>query len=267
MIRKILLLFIAVLLWSATGLAQAETIKLTSCEWPPYASRSLLNQGFTSEIIAEAFKRVGYETQFRFLPWKRAMLECDRGHYHALYSAYYSRQRAEKYALSQPYAQSPLVFCARKDADIEYQGLYDLIPYRIGVVMGYVNTPEFDNADYLTKDEARDEVQNLLKLLNGRVDLIVIDKYVAIRMLKTHPRLQGKRDQVRFLEPALAMKPLYVMFSRAVPGYEQRVADFNQGLEKVKADGLISDILEKHGLLAIQHGGKPPRHSRLDIRR
>ncbi len=179
------------------------------------------------------------------------MLKTKRGKLDALYSAYYSDERAKTYALSEPYAESPVVFCTKKDADIKYTKLHDLAKYRIGVVQGYVNTPEIDKADYLQKDDgAVSDLLNLRKLLKNRVDLIIIDKFVAISILKNNPTLEGDVKSVKFLDPPLEMKPLFVMFSKAVPGYEKKLADFNRGLKMVNDDGTVKNIMIKHGFVA-----------------
>jgi len=69
-----------------------------------------------------------------------------------------------------------LVLCARKELKIRYNSLKYLAPYRIGVVNGYVNTPELDRADFLKKDGVTNDLQNIRKLVRGRVDLILEEK-------------------------------------------------------------------------------------------
>ncbi len=64
--------------------ATAGEASLTSCDWEPYAAEKLLNYGFTSDIISKAFERVNYKASFRYLPWKRAMMETKRGKHDAL---------------------------------------------------------------------------------------------------------------------------------------------------------------------------------------
>ncbi len=227
--------------------AKAEEICMTSCEWAPYASENLPNYGFTSEIINAAFKHVGYKVTFEFYPWKRAMMMVKQGKCDGVYSAYYTSERSREYALSDPYIESRVYLCTLKNNPIKYKSFKDLIPYKIGVVMGYSNTEEFDNADFLTKDEAPNELLNLKKILRGRVDLIVIDRYVAIDNLKNSAFLEGSISDIQFLEPPLKMVPVHIMFSKAIPGYEKKVRDFNKGLQAVKHDGTIDDILKKYG--------------------
>lgn len=231
----------------STGVAAGKEIHLTTTNWEPYNGDLLPNYGFTSEIISQAFKRVGYKVRFTFLPWSRAYEDTRKGKYDGLYASYYSKERAEIFALSDPYISGPLVLCSRNDRAIEFKTLRDLSSYRIGVVRGYVNTPEFDKADYLKKEAVVSDILNLRKLLGGRVDLIVIDKFTAMYHLKNTPSVQGDLNNVRFLNPPLEEKPLYIMFSKAVSDYKVKLADFNRGLSEIKADGTYEGILNKYG--------------------
>ncbi|WP_243358018.1 substrate-binding periplasmic protein [Fundidesulfovibrio terrae] len=228
--------------------AAPKVMTFVSLNWEPYAAETIPGNGFTTEIIAEACKRAGYEAQFTFMPWKRVLAETEAGDFDALFNAYHSEDRARRYALSEPYAASPLVVCAKAGSGVRYDGtLESLKPYRIGVVAGYVNTPEFDGASFLNKEETLSDITNLKKLIQGRVDLIVIDKYTAIQLLKSSPTLEAGLSDVVFLSPELDNKPLYAMFSRKKDGYREKRDAFNRGLKAVQQDGTVNAILEKYG--------------------
>jgi polar amino acid transport system substrate-binding protein len=231
----------------SAGIADAEEVSLTSTNWEPYNGELLPNYGFASEIISEAFKRVGYKVSFTFLPWNRAYKDTIKGKYDGLFASYYSKKRAEIFAPSDPYISGPLVLCSRQETEIKFKTLRDLSSYTIGVVRGYVNTPEFDKADYLKKEEVNSDILNLIKLIRGRVDLIVIDKYTALYYLKNAPSVQGDLNNVRFLSPPLEEKPLHIMFSKAVSDYKLKLDGFNRGLREIKADGTFEGILRKYG--------------------
>ncbi len=225
----------------------ADEITIVSCDWKPYAGQDLPGYGFTSEIIAKALENVGHKATFKFLPWKRVMYTVKAGKYDAAYSAYYSDERAKNFALTEPYANSKLVLISKKGKNIKYSKLNDLSSYSIGVVRGYVNTPEFDNADYLKKIEATDDLASIRMLFRERMDLIVMDKFVAIYNLKNSPTLEGDFSDVEFLKPPLKIQPIYCMFSRAKPGFEKKIADFNKGLKAITEDGTVKAIMKKSG--------------------
>ena len=226
--------------------AQCETIQMTTCNWQPYAGVNLTNLGFSSDLLTMVFKRLGYDTHIDILPWKRSMMKTKIGDYDLAYNAYYSEQRARDYAFTDPYIHSRVYLCSRKDAGITFDTLKDLSRYRIGVVMGYVNSEEFDRADYLIKDEVVTDLQNLKKLIGRRVDLIVIDKYVAVQAIKTSPFLIANVTDLVFHEPPLATTSVHAIFSKAVPGYRERVTAFNSELKNMIQDGTYDTLLEVH---------------------
>jgi len=221
------------------------SITLATLDWAPYVGQKLPDYGFTSEIISAAFKRAGYTVKIEFLPWARVLQEVETGKYDAGYPAYYSDERAQKYLLSDAFANGITGFYKRKADTIAYTSLQDLKPYRIGVIMGYVNSPEFDAATYLQKEEAIDEATNLNKLLAKRIDLTVLDKFTAQYVISTS--LPAGKDALEFLEPPLLVQPLHVMVSRQTQGAEQKLRDFNEGLKKIRADGTLDQILTKYG--------------------
>ena len=242
---KYLAAALLILCIGTTGVAEEKSISLATLEWEPYVGKKLKHYGFTSEIVAEAFKRTGYKVKVTFMPWARVLQEVRKGKYDAAYPAYYSDERAKMYALSNPFAEGPLVFYKRKEAVISFRSLQDLKPYRIGVVRGYVNSPEFDAADYLTKDIANSDEINLKKLLKGRLDLVVIDKFTSQSIL--NKIIPEGRDVLECLKPHLQVKPLYLAVSRKVEGYQHIVKDFNYGLKQISDEGLIKKIMQKHG--------------------
>ena len=76
-----------------------------------------------------------------------------------------------------------------------------LAPYRIGVVSGYRNTPAFDQSvahGVLQVEESNSDQLNLLKLLYGRLDLVVIDQAVMQYWLETSEELSGSAKQLAF---------------------------------------------------------------------
>lgn len=240
------LVSVVVCLLTADVAVAKERIRLVTCEWPPYAGKNLPNYGFTSEIIVKAFDAVDYSADIAFYSWKRCLRKTRHGNADAVFSAYHTDERAETFAMSDPYVYSSLYLCARAGSGITYERLEDLRGLRIGVVLGFANSPAFDNADYLTKVTAVSDMINLRKLLTHIVDLIVIDRYVAIHHLNTSPHLSRSAGRLDFLEPPLQSAPVHVMFSRAISDYQRHVNNFNKGLKIIHENGAMDAILRKY---------------------
>ncbi|MBF0119931.1 MAG: transporter substrate-binding domain-containing protein [Desulfobacterales bacterium] len=226
-------------------IAQEKIVTLATLDWEPYIGEKLENNGFISEIVHEAFKRKGYKVKNEFLPWARVIKMAEEGKVDGYYPEYFTEELKKNYIVSESYPCGPLGFAKIKDKNISYKNMEDLKPYKIGIVRGYVNTAEFDAATYLKKDEAVDDITNIKKLLAGRIDLIVIDKYVLSYQLKKE--LPDKLNQIEFIEPPLETKELFTCIGKKIQNGEELMKMFNEGLNEIKKDGTLKKIMQKHG--------------------
>jgi polar amino acid transport system substrate-binding protein len=220
-------------------------IEMATVAWEPYYGPNLLNKGYISEITKEAFKRVGYVVDIRFMPWKRAMHDTKNGYFDGLLGLYYSDERAKWLNYSVQTASVKLVFFSIKNKNIHYKTLKDLKPYRIGTERGFVYTEAFDAADFLTKEPVKKIELNLNKLLAGRIDLIVASRNVFRHMVKT--RFPQKMKLIEEVPPPLTVNRLYNGFPKNKPGSEKITGDFNKGFTMIQKDGTLEAILRKHG--------------------
>jgi len=222
-----------------------KTVSLATTEWEPYVGKNIKNYGFASEIIAEVFKRAGYEVRYAFMPPRRVMMQVEAGEYDAGYPAYYSDNRASRFYYSDPFAEGALGFYKRKDTEISYKTLRDLAPFKIGVCLGFAYPSEFAAADYLKKEVARNEVLNLRKLIGKRIDLFITDRAAAQAAINASVP-EGK-GILEFMEPPLEARKLHLIFGKREDN-EQKLKDFNTGLQMIIQDGTLEKILKKHGL-------------------
>jgi ABC-type amino acid transport substrate-binding protein len=268
---KCLAIFSMVLFCGAPLFAEQKAVTLATLEWEPYVGSEMSYNGLTAEIVTAAFKKAGYTVDFKFQRWTEGMAAAREGKVDGIFPAYADKSRKADFIYSDKLLDSPLGLYKKsaktlpggpgawgelyeKGPDIAYpvdpridqtDALKGLKDFTFGVVADYVNTPEFDAADFLTKVEADSDEENLKNLFEGKVDLVVIDRYVAKSILvKKFPWQLGEFD---FMEPPLEKKPLFVIFSKQAKGHEQLLKDFNAGLALVKADGLLKEILRKYG--------------------
>ena len=159
--------------------------------------------------------------------------------------AYYNDERAKVYHFSDPFYRVFVGLIARRDAGVDsYSKLEDLKPYRIGVCRGWANSEEFDAADYLSKDVAKNPTINIQKILRNRIDMMVAAFGIFRYELN---QVNGDISQFTFMKPPLAEHALYLLGSRKVPDGAQLIADFNRGLREIQEDGTYEEILKKHG--------------------
>jgi polar amino acid transport system substrate-binding protein len=227
--------------------ADEKTIVLAhETSWPPHYGKDLKDGGYTVEVVREALKRVGYELETVWLPWKRAQVEAARGDCDGLGASYYTKERASKFAYSDPVATTEIVFFKRTEDDIRYSRLEDLKPYKIGTGFGYGYPEEFLKANYLQKIEAYDVKTNITRLLHKRIDLIIESRQTIVFYL--NQEYPDMTNSLEILGEPLETMSLYVPFSKNRPNYKQKVEDFNRGLKVIKQDGTYQKIMKKHGL-------------------
>ena len=241
----VFLFFVLLLLPGAPAASARKTISLATTDWEPYVGQNLKNHGFVSEIIAEAFKRVGYGVEYAFMPPKRVMMQVEAGEYVAGYPAYYSAKRTERFYYSDSFAHSTVGFFKRKDVEIPYSNLRDLASFKIGVCLGFAYPHAFETADYLKKEVAKNEILNLRKLIERRIDLFITDRTVAQAAIST--AIPEGKDALEFMGPPLEIRSLHLILGKHREN-ERILKDFNRGLKMIIEDGTRNRIMKKHGV-------------------
>jgi polar amino acid transport system substrate-binding protein len=199
--------------------------------------------GLMLEITTEAFKRVGYAVEVKFLPWARAMANAYSGNVDGLLGCFYSSERAEKLLYSDVAAETPVVFFALRKSAIAYAQPSDLHGRTVGLITGATYPKDLIDDPDIRKDFVSDYRLNVQMLLRGRLDAFAEKKVVVLNYLRdAYPR---DADAVVALDPPLVVNKLYNAFTRQSPRAEQLRDAFNLGLARLKADGGYAVILAK----------------------
>lgn len=239
-------LFLGVCYLSTCLLCGAREVRMATVEWAPYYSRNLPSGGVISEIVQTAFSKVGDKTTLEFVPWGRALRSAENGDYEAVMGAYYSEGRDARFEFSDPIYEVEVGFIARKDLGItEYKDLRELTRYRFGIGLGWVSSPDFDAAHFLTKEAVTRPILNIRKMHWRRIDICVMSLKVFEYELEKS-ELKGELETV-VLQPLLAKNPLYLIVPKDHPDAVRIIQDFNRGLQIIKSDGTYEKILRKHG--------------------
>ncbi len=230
-------------------------VRLATLEWEPYIGTRMPDQGYAAALVRAAFADQGVKVEITFYPWARALHLARTGEVDGLMPEYFDASRETEFEYSAPFPGGPLVLYKRRGDKIVFStdpvkhqdaALRALKAKRFGVVRGYLNTPVFDAATYLKKEEANDDATNLRKLVYGRIDFAVIDRRVAEHLIRTdYPQFANKIEP---MSPALAENSLYIAFSRKAPRMKTSLATFNKGLARMHADGRL-DALYQHYIL------------------
>ena len=224
----------------------ADEIVIATLEWRPYVSKSDKSPGSSREVIVKAFKAVGHEVKFEFLPWIRAMKYAESGKVDAIAPIYHSKKREELFYFSSSFQASPLVLFKNSKSKINYKEQKDLEAYSLGLVRGYKNTEYIDSNDKISKSYVLKDLFNVKKLAQNHVDLIVIDEFVGKLLIAENPdRLKNKLTVVR---PNLDTKKLHLAFSKKSPKALKMQKEFERGLKLINIDEVISKANLKFGI-------------------
>jgi polar amino acid transport system substrate-binding protein len=233
-------------LWWLAQACLAETVTLSSADYPPYFGPRLPHEGIVTAIAAEAFRRAGDRLVIRYRVWAQSLDEAGSGATDGIVGLWHSAERERNFAYSQSLYANQIGFYARKERRFDTRDLALLKRQgvRVGVVRGYLNPARFEAAR-LPTDISADDEENLRKLALGRYELALIDRGVAAYLL--HTRLASLRDSLMWLEPGVESMPLYIGFSRRSAGWQRRLAHFNAGLAALRQDGTLERLERELG--------------------
>lgn len=220
----------------------ANTVHLTSLDWPPYSSKDLPNEGASIAVAKAAFAAMGYELKVTFLPWSRAVALAKNSDQYVGYFPEYFFETSD-FVFSDAIGQGPLGFVEHQEAPIHWQTLDDLRGKTIGVVQDYVNTEAFDDKianNEIDAEPVLTDAQNIMKVAHKRIELAVIDPYVLAHLLGNHPSLLFANEQVQMNPTLLVIKALHVAFDNSEKGQRYQ-ALFNEGLQKIDVDAIMAE--------------------------
>ena len=176
----------------------------------------------------------------------------EAGRFDAVYNAYYTADRAKIFQYSKGYFVVELVLCTLSD-DVVFDGSAEsLRGVRLGLVYNYANSDEIDGADFLDKHYTTNDRLNLRKLVEKRVDAVIIGRKQAEYLIATDLIIKAKKSDIRTLSPFVARRNLHLMFSKSVPGWQKKAERFDVGLAAIQEDGALEIIIERW--ICLQNG-------------
>jgi len=211
--------------------ALADTVKLTTLEWPPYVLAD--GSGTSTDAVTEVFAKAGHAVTVEVYPWNRAISLAEKDPaYLGVYPEYYATSEdaeagGSRCLFSKSFGTSPVGFVQQAGDPIAWSSHDDLKAYTIGVVRGYQNEERFDAmvaAGEITTDEADSDALNIRKVAAGRMAAAVIDREVLDYLLAHDPSLTGAADKVSFNDTLLVEHGLHVCFENSDAGRAARDA-------------------------------------------
>ena len=224
--------------------AQAQKISLVVNTWPPYVDTALPDDGLAMKIVKTAFKRAGYTPEVRVEKWEKALEGSELGVYDVVGAIWKTRARKTKLLYSNPYLTNNIVLVANVNSQIKFDSLNDLQGVLVGVLKDYEYDEKFMKDPKILKFQANRLTQNLIAVQNGKLDLAVADKRLAMYELKHF--MGSNINEFQFLPKHLSSRKLYIAAPVENAESKKIIAKFNQGLAAIKKDGTYQKILDEY---------------------
>lgn len=234
---------------SETGSAAqipGKAVRIANGNWAPFTGPDLPGQGCDSQVVSEAFALEGIRVEYSFFPWARSYLLSENGVMDGtLEWEGTSAQQATHFVSSDAISKQQWVFFHRKDRVFTWNRLDDLAGKRIGLTIGYAYSDALaamQQQHPAMFTEATSDLLNLRKLLSGRIDLFPMEKAVGRYLIETELTPE-EQTQLTDHPKSLADFSPRLLLSRAIPENNQRILQFNRGMQRLKESGRYAEIM------------------------
>lgn len=215
-------------------------VSVVTGEYPPFTSKNVKEHGFVSHVISQSFAHQGIKIQLTYLPWKRNLVSSRQGLFQATaFWACYEKYLKDFYCSDSLYQDSFYFYSLKNKSIKAWQTLDDLKGYRIGATRGYEYTEAFwqaANSGVLQVSIVNSDKQNLDKLFNGRVDIVVFGK-MSIKDLLNKSFSQKEASLLVYHPKPFLTVSFHLLFPKVLPQSSALKERFNKGLSELKSSG------------------------------
>ncbi|MBI9073943.1 MAG: basic amino acid ABC transporter substrate-binding protein [Desulfatibacillum sp.] len=243
MLKKLMLIALAVSLFACPALAQERTIVFaTDSTWPPMefvdANKEIV--GYAIDYMNAAAKEAGFKAEFKAVAWDGIFAGLDAGKYDAICSSVsITEDRKATMDFSTPYFRVKQAVIVPKDSTVK--SLDDLVGQKVGSQISTTGTFAV-NAKEGVISKTYDEVGLAIEdLHNGRIAAVVCDDPVAAQYAMQNERYKDVLKIATVIETneveyyGIAMKK----------GNTEVLELVNKGIAAVKAKGIEDQLKSK----------------------
>lgn len=249
---------IFILLWVSTAHA-TQALQVGIDDYCPYyckadtpgADRLADPPGFVIEILQHAFGSGPNDINYRFLPWKRSLLELSQGNLDAIAIAT-PQEAPELIYPSIEQGRSQGCFYAQHASPWRYTGADSLPHVRLTLISGYLfgeplnsyleRSGENPKVDYISGNKALLRIFQMIAL--GRTQATAEDSMVATYLLQRSGFKQGISNAGCYQ----GNLDFYVGFAAHNPNSAARAKTLAQTMTALRSSGQLAKILARYGL-------------------
>lgn len=225
-------------------------IKLVTGEWSPYTTENLLDKGMAVEIVKLIFAEMGQEIQIDFRHWERNLEETKANIYFATFPWISNKEREPEFFFSEIIFYANTHFFVRADSDITFTTLESLTGRTLCHPQEWAlyGLEDMVAAGKINIERPAEAATCLRMLEARRVDMILNDPLVISTLSQdTEILFNDNLDfDIKMLEKPVDIAGYRLLVSKSYPQGEQLLAEFNQALAKLQAEGKVEAIIDKY---------------------
>ncbi len=198
-------------------------------------------QGIYPAVLKAIFERLAIPVSIQAVPWKRALLDIDRG-VAGVGGIYKNEVRLLKYDYSDPLFVERIAVYYNKSNPIKFNTIEDLYGKRVGVILGWSYGDDFDLArtyEQILVEPTNSDEQNFDKLSRGRIDAVLAIVESGDRLLA-----HGKRKDVVMAKTLFLANPAHLAFLKKT-NQLPLIQRFNKELAEMKKDGTLESMVQQ----------------------
>ncbi len=217
-----------------------QTVALASSPWAPFTDVPDKPR-FAIDLVDAALERAGYSATHASLETGTVIPALRVGKHDGGSALWKNRSREKFLRYSLPYLENRLILVARKGTDVDVGKFSELKGKRLALVKGWAYGDEVQARRGPELVMGASLQENLDRLLEGKVDYMLIDEIVALHLAAAYPEkakkflVFGKRTMVR--------RTLHLAVRRDMPNSEGIVLAFDKAIQSMMVDGSYNRIL------------------------
>jgi ABC-type amino acid transport substrate-binding protein len=205
-------------------------------------------EGIMIDVLNEVSKRTGIEFSYSLSTWNHALNTSKAGQ-GAIIGFSKNKERQKHWDYSEPMYFDDIVFVARKQDMIVFDGLESLQGKKIAIKRGSSYGDDFEEAianGIITLVETEDRAGQMRMLNLGRVDLVLLSPgNIALQsILAENEWLRKNQEQFELLSPPYKKDPNYIGVPKSM-GKSHLLPKINDALKEMFEDGTYAKIVER----------------------
>jgi len=231
-----------------------DTFLFATGEYPPYVyTEDGQTKGLDYEILKAALNHMNIEFEIQLLSWSRGMYLLDTGQVFGVFPYTPTKNRLEKYRFTSNFFEhnnrKSYVYTTSKeifDQLAQKTSISSINNYHLGGVYGYFYIDEL-NEKGISLDFSISEEECLNKLIDGKVDLIILDELSGDFIINQHTRLKDTEIYKTNISIASIITGEYLMLNPENSYSNEFILNFDQAIIDLTNDGTIPSLLKKYG--------------------